>query len=221
MSKLRGVLLDVDGTLIDSNDAHARAWADTLQAFGYDVSVERIRPLIGEGGDKVVPQLTGLESGSDKGRKISEHRSLLFEEKYLRTLRAFPKAHELLARFKAEGLRLVIATSSDAEQLERMLDQAGLDELVERRTTSSDAKSSKPDPDIIQAALQRGEMSARDVLMLGDTPYDIEAARRAGVKTVAFRCGGWSDVHLGGAVAVYEDASDLLAHYDRSLFSGK
>ncbi len=218
MSKLRGVLLDVDGTLIDSNDAHARAWAGTLQEFGYDVSVERIRPLIGEGGDKVVPQLTGLASDSARGKKISEHRSALFDEKYLGTLRAFPRAHELLARFKAEGLRLVIATSSDAGQLERMLEQAGLDELVQRKTTSSDAKSSKPDPDIINAALKRGNMSAADVFMLGDTPYDIEAARRAGVKTVAFRCGGWSDVHLGGALAIYDDASDLLARFDTSPF---
>lgn len=217
--KLRGVLLDVDGTLIDSNGAHASAWADTFKEFGYDISAERVRPLVGKGGDKVLPELTGLEDDSEKGKAITKRRSELFDARYLPTLRAFPGAHELLAKFKADGLRLVIATSSDAEQLNKLLEQTGLEELVQRKTSSSDAESSKPDPDIIEAALRKGEFTAAEVLMLGDTPYDVEAATRAGVRTVALRSGGWGDDALAGATAIFDDTEDLLRRYESSPFA--
>jgi HAD superfamily hydrolase (TIGR01509 family) len=215
---LRGVLLDVDGTLIDSNPAHARAWADAFKEFSYDISAERVQPLIGKGGDKVLPELTGLENESDEAKRLTKRRSEIFKERYLSTLKAFPGSHELLARFKESGLRLVIATSARADELRGLLEQAGLEELVERKTTSSDAEHSKPDPDIIEAALEKGKLEPGEVLMVGDTPYDIESANRAGVRTVAFRCGGWNDADLAGAIAIYDGAAALLRDYDRSPF---
>jgi len=215
---LRGILLDVDGTLIDSNDAHASAWADTFREFGLDIAFDRVRPLIGMGGDKLLPKLTGLDHESVEAKRMTARRKEIFNTTYLPTLRAFPCAHELLARFKADDLRLVIATSAEREELNKLLDQAGLEELVDRKTSSSDADRSKPDPDIIQAALDRGSFAAGEVLMLGDTPYDVEAARRANIPTVALRCGGWDDRALGGALAIYDDARDLLARYEASPF---
>jgi HAD superfamily hydrolase (TIGR01509 family) len=216
--KLRGVLLDVDGTLIDSNDAHARSWVDTFREFGRDIPFDRVRPLIGMGGDKLLPQLTGLDHESDLAQRMTARRTEIFNEHYLPTLKAFPCAHELLARFKARGLALVVATSAERDELNRLLEQAGLEELVDRKTSSSDADRSKPDPDIIHAALERGHLLPDEALMLGDTPYDVDAAGRAGVRCVAMRCGGWPDRALSEAVAIYDDAADLLARFVESPF---
>jgi phosphoglycolate phosphatase-like HAD superfamily hydrolase len=215
---LRGVLLDVDGTLIDSNDQHAQAWADAFREFGYDIPAEVVRPLVGMGGDKLLPKLTGLDHESEAAKRLTARRSEIFEATYLPTIHAFPCAHELLGRLKASGLQLIIATSAKRDELNALLQQAGLDELVEKKTSSSDADHSKPDPDIIDAALDKGGFSPGDVLMLGDTPYDIEAAARAEVRTVALRCGGWPDRALAGAVALYDDAAHVLREFDRSVF---
>ena len=216
---LRGVLLDVDGTLIDSNDAHASAWSDAFREFGYDIPFDRVRPLVGMGGDKLLPQLTGLDHESHRATLITERRKEIFRTTCLPHLRAFPCAHELLARFKQDNLALIIATSAQKAELNELLEQAGLEELVDRKTSSSDAGRSKPDPDIIQAALERGRLRSDEALMLGDTPYDVEAAARAGVATIALRCGGWPDRALSGAVAIYDDVRALLAAYEQSVFA--
>jgi HAD superfamily hydrolase (TIGR01509 family) len=212
------VLLDVDGTLIDSNDAHAASWCDAFREFGYDLPFDRVRPLIGMGGDKLLPQLTGLDHESDRARRMTARRKEIFNAMYLPHLRAFPRAHELLTRFSEDGLELVVATSAEKQELNALLEQAGLEELIDRKTSSSDAERSKPDPDIIHAALERGGLHAGDVLMLGDTPYDIEAAAHAGVDCVALRCGGWPDRALAGAIALYDDVRSLLAEYEQSPF---
>lgn len=212
----RGVLLDVDGTLIDSNDAHAASWSDALREFGQDVPFDRVRPLIGMGGDKLLPQLTGLDHESEAARRITARRKEIFKTMYLPHLRAFPCAHELLARLGQDGFELVVATSAERQELNALLEQAGLEELVDRKTSSSDAERSKPDPDIIKAALDRGGLRAEDVLMLGDTPYDIEAAAHAGVGTIALRCGGWPDRALAAAVELHDDVTALLRDYDSS-----
>lgn len=216
--RLAGVLLDVDGTLIDSNPAHARAWVDALSEFGYRASYAEMIRLIGMGGDKILPKVTGLDPDSSKAQELTSRRMEIFSKKYLSTLHAFPGAHELLAHFEQNGLRTVVATSAKSDELNALLEQAGLEELIERKTSSSDADRSKPDPDIIAAALERGHLDREHVLMIGDTPYDVEAAGRAGVGTVALRCGGWNDDALSGAVAIYDDPRALLAEYERSPF---
>lgn len=212
----RGVLLDVDGTLVDSNDAHARAWAAVLTEAGYDVPVDRVRPLIGEGGDKLLPQLTGLRADSPRARELSAQRKRLFLERFLPLLRPFPGARALLERLRREELALVVATSASDEELGALLDAAGVRDLIEGGATKDDAARSKPDPDIVRAALARAKLPASAAVMLGDTPYDVAAARRAGVAIIALRCGGWSDSALRGAAAIYDDPADLLAHYEES-----
>lgn len=219
ISPLRGVLLDVDGTLIDSNDAHARSWSEALREFGRDVPPERVRPMIGMGGDKLLPKLLGVDSESERGREFSERRGELFRERYVPHLTRTPGAGELIARFRKEGLRLVIATSAKEAELEAMLRQVGLEDLAARKTSSDDAENSKPDPDIVRAALAKAKLGPEEVLMLGDTPYDVEAAARARVSTVALLSGGWDEHALGDAVAVYRDPADLLAHFTSSPFA--
>lgn len=215
---LEGVLLDVDGTLIDSNDAHARSWSEALRRFGRDVPPERVHPLIGMGGDKLLPELLGVDAESEDGKRFAELRAKIFLERYLPTLRPTPGARELVERLRREGLRLVVATSARSSELRAMLRQVGLEDLLERKTSASDAESSKPDPDIVQAALTKARLSPDAALMLGDTPYDVEAAKRAGVATVALRCGGWDTAALAGAIAIYDDPADVLRHFTSSPF---
>lgn len=214
---LRGCLLDVDGTLIDSNDAHARSWVDVLQENDFDVTYAQVRALIGMGGDKLVRAVTGLDVDRGRGKELASRRMERFRRDYLPSLHATPGAHDLVLRMKAEQLRLVIATSAREQELNALLEQAGLAELIRRRTTSDDAEDSKPDPDIVHAALRRGQLDPETAVMLGDTPYDVEAAQRAGVRTIALRCGGWwADDALGGAVAIYDDPAELAREYARS-----
>jgi phosphoglycolate phosphatase-like HAD superfamily hydrolase len=211
---IEGVIFDVDGTLIDSNDAHAHAWVDALVEFGFDVSFEEARPLIGMGGDKVVPTLAGLEEDDERGERISKRRGEIFMEKYFPGVRAFPKTRELFVHLREAGLRIVIASSAKKEELDHFLDRARVRDLVEDKASSSDAESSKPDPDILHAALEKLGLEADQVVMVGDTPYDVEAASRAGIRTIALRSGGWSDEDLAGTIAIYDDPADLLAHVD-------
>ena len=215
----RVVLLDIDGTLIASNDAHARAWVASLAEFGYVVSFERVRPLIGMGGDKILPELVGLDAESTEAQRMSEFRGELFRTRELPHLEATPGARDLLLRFRADGYQLSVATSASANDVQATLEQAGVADLIETATSSDDAERSKPDPDIVRAALRRSRRPASHAVMLGDTPYDIEAATRARVRIVAMRCGGWwSDEQLRGAVAIYDDPAALLARYDDSIF---
>lgn len=220
LDRLRGVLLDIDGTLLDSNDAHASSWADVFAEFGYDIRFEHVRPLVGMGGDKLVPILTGLDHESPKGKQLSDRKKAVFEAKYLPYLKPTRGARGLLEHLLAEGLTLVIATSAGEDEMRGLLERAGVADLIHRATSSGDVESSKPDPDVIGAALRKGRLTANEVVMLGDTPYDIAAAAKAGVPTITLRCGGWwDDLALGGAVAIYNDPADLLAQYDESPLS--
>ncbi|HEX2165782.1 MAG TPA: HAD family hydrolase, partial [Longimicrobiales bacterium] len=204
------VLLDVDGTLIDSNDAHARAWVDVGDEFGHEIEFGRVRWMIGMGGDRVLPELTGLEEESEEGRRILDRRGEIFRERYLPRLAAFPRTHELLARLREDGKELVVATSASEKDLNALLKQADLEDLIQKSTNSDEAESSKPAPDIVNAALEKAGRAASQVIMIGDTPYDVKAARRAGVRIIGLRCGGWTDGELAGAEEIHQDPADLL-----------
>ena len=217
MTTIRGVILDVDGTLVDSNDAHAHAWVDALAEHGYEVPFEKVRRLIGMGGDKLLPEVAGIEKDSAPGKAIDRRRGEIFKTRYLPTLRPFPQVRPLLQRMRDQGWKLVVASSAKADELDPLLKIAQADDLVAETTSSNEAKHSKPSPDIIQVALDKFGGPAEQAVMLGDTPYDVEAAAKAGVRTVAFRCGGWGDADLKGAWQVYDDAADLLAHFDQAF----
>ena len=218
MAILRAVLLDIDGTLVDSNDAHAQAWVDALAQFGHCVAFERMRCLIGMGADKLLAKAAGIDRHSTLGQRLEALRSELFEREHLPRLKAFPGAQELLGRLHEAGHALVAATSAKTREVDALLDICGARELVQLRASSDDADRSKPDPDIVRAALARARVAPEAALMLGDTPYDIEAASRSGVRSVALRCGGWGDWALHGALAIYDDTADLLARIEQSPF---
>ncbi|WP_089129757.1 HAD family hydrolase [Tolypothrix sp. NIES-4075] len=217
---LQAVILDVDGTLVLSNDAHAKAWVEAFKDFGYEVSFDKVRPLIGMGGDQVVPKLVSeLSDNEGEGKAIADRRKELIINKYAPNLPAANGSRQLLLKMKNEGLRLIIASSATSEELSLLLKAAQVDDLLEEATTSSDAESSKPAPDIVEAALKKLNMQPNEVVMLGDTPYDIQSASAAGVGVIAVRCGGFDDSQLERAIAIYNDPADILANYDNSPLS--
>ncbi len=218
----RAVILDVDGTLVDSNDAHTRSWLDVLAEGGQTVPYERVRHMIGMGSDKVLPSLTGVDEDSPAGRHIAARRLEIFKKLYLPYLQPFPGTRALALRMREAGIKLVVASSASSDVLGRLLDIAEVRDLVDNATSTDETAESKPDPDVIRAALRRGGEPPNRVLMIGDTPYDIEAASRACVGTIALRCGGsWSEQDLAGALAVFDDPLDLLINYDDSPLVGR
>jgi len=219
MGAIRAVIFDVDGTLVDSNDQHARAWVEALAEYGYKVPVEQVRPLIGMGGDKVLPILTGLSAAEPKGKRIAERRDAIFADKYLPQVRPLPGARDLLLGLKGDGLKLAVASSSAKGLLKRLLNIVGAPDVFEKTASGDDAEDSKPDPDIVHAALKGLAEPADVVAMIGDTPYDVEAARRAKVRPIAFRSGGWKDEDLKGAIEIYDGPLDLLQHLDESAIA--
>jgi HAD superfamily hydrolase (TIGR01509 family) len=184
------------------------------------VSFADMRPLIGMGGDKLLPAVAGLQEDSKIGRHVSTRRAEIFKQRHLPKLRAFPKTRELVLRMRDAGLRPAIASSAKQEELTSFLELAKVRDLIEGAASANDAENSKPDPDIIQAALVKLGLDPEQVIMIGDTPYDIEAASKAGISTIAFRSGGRSDSDLAGAVAIYDGAADLLLHFTESPLGG-
>jgi len=214
----RAVILDVDGTLVDSNDAHARAWVDALAESGRMVPFARVRPLIGMGGDKLLAAAAGLDADSAEGQALAARRRKIFEERYIQFVRPTRGAADLVTWLRDERMTLAVASSAEAEELRDLLRIAGAIKLVENAASADDASRSKPDPDIVRAALARTGCAAQDAVMLGDTPYDVEAAHRTGVGIIALRCGGWTDDALGGALAIYDDPAELVERYALSPF---
>ena len=207
----RTALFDVDGTLIDSNDAHARAWTQALVEHGIQATFSDIRPLVGMGGDKLLPVIARVEDSSPLGVALAKRKKEHFDAA-LPDLRPTNGARALLEYLRDRNLDLVVATSADKRDMKALLQQAQLGDLFDAHTSSDDAEESKPDPDIVLAAMRRVDARPESTVMVGDTPYDIEAAHRAGIRAIALRCGGyWADADLRGAIEIYDDPAALLA----------
>ena len=213
------VILDVDGTLIDSNDAHAQAWMDAFNEAAISASYDRVRQSIGMGGDKLLPHVAGISEETREGERISKRRGEIFKSDYLPHIVAFPRVRDLLQRFVDDGFTLVVASSAQDDELGPLLEIAGVADLIATRASSNDAAHSKPDPDIVQAAVRRSGAAPAYALMLGDTPYDVEAALRAGIGIVAVESGGWGREALHGAIEVHPGAAEILANYEQSAFA--
>ena len=216
---VNAVIFDIDGTLIDSVDLHAEAWQVALRHFGHDLPFDRVRSQIGKGGDLLLRALLPKEETECRGEEIEKYRIQLFRRDYLPRVKAFPKVPELFNRIRADGNRIALASSAKADELASYKRIAGIGGLVNAETSSDDAERSKPHPDIFRAALDRlGGIDPAEVIAVGDTTYDAEAAGKAGLRTIGLLCGGWSEAELleAGCIALYSDPADLLRQYDRS-----
>ncbi len=216
---LRCIILDIDGTLVLSNNAHAHAWEEALAEHGYKIPYDDIRPLIGMGGDNLLPELNPKLTQDDlMAKAISKRRSQLFLRKYAPNLKPTRGARDLVLELHDRGIKRVIATSANEEELDALLSAAHLSDLIDHSASKNDATQSKPAPDIVVAALHKSGCSASDCVMLGDTSYDAKSSRDAGVPFIALRCGGARDSDLAGADEIYDDPADLLAHLKTSRF---
>jgi HAD superfamily hydrolase (TIGR01549 family) len=214
------IIFDIDGTLLDSVDLHAKAWQEAFQKFGYDIPFEKIRSQIGKGGDQLLPVFLSEQELKQQGEELKQFRSRLFKEKYLTKVKPFPRVRELFEKIKAHGQRIALASSAQGDELKDFERIANIEDLVEVETSSADAKRSKPHPDIFEAALDHlgAKIDRGKVVVVGDSPHDAEAAKRARLRTVGVLCGGFPEDALwaAGCIAIYKGPEDLLQHYERS-----
>jgi HAD superfamily hydrolase (TIGR01509 family) len=190
-----------------------------LGRYGHDVPFEQVRSQIGKGGDQLMPVFLSSDEVERLGDRIERERGELFRREYLPRVRAFPATRELFERIRADGRRIVLASSSKREELEVYEKLARIDDLIDGATSADDIERSKPHPDVFQAALMKlADVSPIEAIVVGDSPYDAEGAARAGLTTIGLLCGGFPepDLRRAGCVAIYRDPADLLANYDRS-----
>jgi HAD superfamily hydrolase (TIGR01509 family) len=207
----KGVLFDVDGTLIDSSYIHTIAWWQAFRQAGFDVPMARIHRCVGMGGPRLVDLL--LPGGRDKAidhAVLSAHSGIFAT--YWPSLRAFGGARDLLAQCYESGLAVALASSARDEDLKALRSTLAADSFIHAATSANDAKESKPEPDILAAALRALGLAATDVVYVGDAVWDVLAANRLGIPTIGLTCGGTSEAELleAGAVEVYDGPGELL-----------
>ena len=216
---IRAVIFDVDGTLIDSVDLHAAAWVEALRHFGIEAAFGDVRGQIGKGGDQLLPLFVPKERLERDEDEISEYRSALFKRDYLSRVRAFPGVPALFQKIRASGRKIALASSGKADEVENYARIAGITDLLDVSTTADDAEHSKPEPDIFQAALAKlAPIPAEECVVIGDTPWDVIAATRAGLRTIGVLSGGFpeSELREAGAIAIYKDPEDIFACFDET-----
>ncbi len=216
---IEAVIFDVDGTLVDSVDAHARAWQRAFARFGRTIEFDAIRAQIGKGGDQLMPVFLTRDDIERQGPEIERFRQDLFNREYLGSIRAFPGTRALFQHVRAAGRRVALASSAKADDLAAYEEIAAIADLIDIETSSDDAERSKPHPDIFEAALGKLALAPGAALVVGDTPYDAEAARKAGIRVIGVLCGGFpeADIRAAGAHAVFRDPQDLRARMSEWL----
>jgi HAD superfamily hydrolase (TIGR01509 family) len=210
----KAVIFDVDGTLVDSNELHVAAWREAFQRYGKEVDPAALRKQMGKGGDQLMPVFWSKAELEKFGEEMQALRVELFMRKYLPLCRPFPGVRPLFERLKREGVQIALASSAKEPELEHHLEALGIGDLVDGATSADDAEHSKPCPDIYQAALSRlPATAAAEAIVVGDSPYDAQAAARAGMRCIGVLTGGFTERELleAGAVAVYEDVAHLAA----------
>ena len=215
---IKALLCDIDGTLVQSNWLHAEAWQVALGAIGVHVELEEIRRQIGKGGDELVPFFVPWWKHKHIQKPIENFRKHIFQTDFLHRIEPLPHARDFLAKLEEKGIRPALASSASKQDLQTFKKIVGMEDLIQEESSADDAEKSKPHPDIFQAALKRLALDPQEVLALGDTPYDAEAAGKAGVWTIGVCSGGWTREELlhAGCIEVYQDVADLLEHFDQS-----
>jgi HAD superfamily hydrolase (TIGR01549 family) len=216
---MRAVIFDIDGTLLDSVDLHARAWVEAFAHFGVEVEEPAARSQIGKGGDQLMPVFLSQDRIEKDGKAIEAYRSDLFKRKYLDQVRPFPAVRDLFEHARQQGLTIALASSGKKDEVEHYKKLLKIDDLVDVTTSSDDAERSKPHPDIFAAAIEKLDgIEKSEMIVVGDTPYDAEAAQKAGLAPVGVLCGGFpeADLAASGCVAIFKDPQDLLDGFAQS-----
>jgi phosphoglycolate phosphatase-like HAD superfamily hydrolase len=220
---VKAVIFDIDGTLIDSVDQHARSWVETFQHFGVTADFTKVRNQIGKGADRLMPMFLPAGTSDAYKHEVEQFRSDLFKRQYLPTVCGFPRVRDLFTHLRSQGHKIVLASSCTEREIGHYKEIASIADLIDAEATSDDAACSKPAPDIFQKALERiYPIQATEAIVVGDSPFDAEAAARAGVPSIGLLCGGFSDEELrrAGSIDIYRDPEHLLSEYDRSPLCG-
>jgi HAD superfamily hydrolase (TIGR01509 family) len=206
----KAVLFDVDGTLVDSNYLHVEAWAHAFADVGADVSSWRIHRAIGQDSAKLLDALLG-EKVDELGDRAKELHSQYYKELADR-LRPLDGAQDLLRELRTRGLTVVLATSAPEDELDILTQTLDVDDAIDATTNADDVETAKPDPSIVEVALEKAGVTSGDAIFIGDSVWDCIAASRAGVRAVGLLCGGFSSAELlaAGAIAIYDDPAGLL-----------
>ena len=218
------ILFDIDGTLLDSVDLHARAWQEAFQAFGKDIPFDLIRSQIGKGGDQLLPAFLTPAELASRGKEIERWRSDVWKSRYMREVRPFPGVRPLFTALHGRCWTPVLASSSKEDEIEVYIQVLDIADLIEAKTSKDDVARSKPAPDIFAAALDRVPAKDRPgAWVVGDSPWDAIAASRLSLPVIGFRSGGFPEADLLGAGArmLFDGPADLLAHLDRSPFDDR
>ena len=218
--EIEAVIFDIDGTIVDSVDLHARAWQRAFAKFGKNILLSAIRTQIGKGADQLLPVYFTKQELDEFGDELENYRGDLFKREYLPQVIGFPKVRELFKRIKQDKKKLVLASSAKKDELTRYKEIAQVGDLIDAETSADDVEKSKPCPDIYEVAIQKlDNLPPENIIVVGDTPYDAEAAAKANIKSIGVLCGGWTlpQLRRAGFIAIYRDPADLFAHYDELL----
>ncbi len=206
----QAMLLDIDGTVVDSNDKHAHCWVEAFAHFDKKVDWKVIRGQIGKGGDLLVPDTLNAREMRDFGEPLKKYRGELWKRKYMKTIEPFPGAIESIRELHARDIKLALASSSNPDEVEYYVELLGVGDLLAGTTSKEDAELSKPSPEIFEAALERVKSDPARTFAVGDTPYDILAAHRVPLPAIAVRCGGFPEELLAKAEFVFDDLSEVM-----------
>ena len=215
---VKALLCDLDGTLMESNWLHAEAWQVSFREMGIELELDEVRRQIGKGGEELVPVFVPWWKQKHVQEPLEAYRKFVFQTDYLARVKPIPRVREFLLRLKDAGIRLSLASSASKEDLLVYKKIGQMEDLIEEESSADDAERSKPHPDIFEATLKRLGLKPKDVLALGDTPYDAEAAGKADIWTIGVTTGGWSreDLLAAGCVEVYKDVGELLDRFEES-----
>jgi HAD superfamily hydrolase (TIGR01509 family) len=219
---VKAVIFDIDGTLVDTVDMHAETWQRAFREFGKEIDFQTVRDQVGKGGDQLIPVFLTKEEFDKFGEQISKRRNEIYQSDYMPKAKPFPKVRELFERIRSDGKRIALASSAPEKELKFYKKLLNISDLLEEETSADGAENSKPEPDIFQSAVHKLKgIEAGDCIVVGDTPYDAEAAGKAGIPTIGVLCGGFPEKWLrdSGCIEIYRDPADLLANYERSALA--
>lgn len=215
---LKAIFFDIDGTLVDSNEFHVMAWEEAFRDHGVLIDKAAIRGQIGKGADQLIPSLYP-DMAEDQQKAIAKRHGEIFRTRYLKQVKAFPHATDLIEMVHAKGTKVILASSAEKAEVEYYVELLKIGAMLTGNVSKDDVANSKPAGDIFAAALaQVFPMAASETLAIGDTPYDVESALRSDIKTIGVRSGGFSGESLAaaGAPYIYASVKELFDNFDRS-----